>query len=113
MMTERERLAELILDANAQPPGESWPETLADYLLEHGVIVPPCKVRDTVWMVRNLQIERWKVVGIEKTAKDMKIAIKYSKTCCAPISINTCHIGEIIFLSREEAEAALAERRKS
>ena len=48
-MTERERLAEMILDANIQPQGESWSETIADYLLDHGVIVPPCKVGDAVY----------------------------------------------------------------
>lgn len=114
-MTERERLAELILNANAQPPGALWSKSIAEYLLDHGIIVPPCKVGDTVWMVRNLQIERWKVVSIEKTASNMTLGIKFIArgVRSTPISISTSYIGEIYFLTREEAEAALAERRKA
>lgn len=111
-MTERERLAKRI--ESAMYWGADTPEKIAERLIDEGMIVPPCKVGDTVWMVRNLQIERWKVVSIEKTASNMKLGIKFIArgVRSAPILINTGCIGEIIFLAREEAEAALAERRK-
>lgn len=110
-MTERERLTERIRSAMCW--GWTEPSEIAERLIDEGVIVPPCKVGDTVWMVRNLQIERWKVVSIEKTASNMKLGIKFIARGIrsAPILINTSYIGEIVFLSREEAEAALAERR--
>ena len=119
-MNERERLAELIHKAEltmwGKPVGDakSQREFIADYLLNHGIIATPCKMGDTVWMVRNLQIERWKVVSIEKTASNMTLGIKFIArgVRSTPISISTSYIGEIYFLTREEAEAALAERRK-
>lgn len=41
-MSEREKLIEL-LDQNCGYVEEQKAETLADYLLENGVIVPPCE----------------------------------------------------------------------
>ena len=113
-MTERERLTERIRSAMLW--GWTEPSEIAERLIEDGdVIVPPCKVGDTVWMVRNLQIERWKVVSIEKTASNMTLGIKFIARGVrgTPISISTSYIGEIYFLTREEAEAALAERRNA
>lgn len=113
-MTERERLTERIRSAMLW--GWTEPSEIAERLIEDGdVIVPPCKVGDTVWMVRNLQIERWKVVSIEKTASNMTLGIKFIArgVRSTPILINTSCIGEIVFLTREEAEAALEERRKA
>ena len=113
-MSERERLAELI-QSSVGGCARHWAEVIADHLLDHGIIAPPCKVGNTVWMVRNLQIERWKVVSIEKTASNMTLGIKFIArgVRSTPISISTSYIGEIYFLTREEAEAALAERHKS
>ena len=112
-MTERERLTERIRSAMLW--GWTEPSEIAERLIEDGdVIVPPCKVGDTVWMVRNLQIERWKVVSIEKTASNMTLGIKFIArgVRSAPILINTSYIGEIIFLTREESEAELERRTK-
>lgn len=112
-MTERERLAEMIKSAMYQ--GVYTPEKIAERLIDEGIIVPPCKAGDTVWMVRNLQIERWKVVSIVKAASYVKLGIKFIArgVRSAPILINASCIGEIVFISREEAEAALEERRKT
>ena len=111
-MTELEHLTKLI--ETAMYWGADTPEKTAERLIDEGVIITPCKVGDTVWIVRNLQIERWKVVSIEKAASYMRLGIKFIArgVRSAPILINTRCIGEIIFLTREEAEAALAERRK-
>lgn len=113
-MTELEHLTKLI--ESAMFWGYTTPSEIAERLIEDGdVVAPPCKVGDTVWMVRNLQIERWKVVSIEKTASNMTLGIKFIArgVRSTPISISTSYIGEIYFLTREEAEAALAERRKA
>lgn len=41
-MTDKERLIDLMIDAKrTEPETGSFTEYLADYLLEHGVIVPP------------------------------------------------------------------------
>lgn len=52
-MTEREKLIEL-LDQNCGYVEEQKAETLADYLLDNGVIVPPCKA---VWYIVNRNTE--------------------------------------------------------
>ena len=44
-MTQREKLVELIANALAMS------EDVADYLLKNGVIAPPCKEGDKVWLV--------------------------------------------------------------
>ena len=45
-MTERERLIDLITEANIRlfNSGESFADFIADYLLSNGVIVPPVKL---------------------------------------------------------------------
>ena len=48
-MTHREKLIELLENAPAAPNGERNVATLADHLLENGIIVPPCKVGQTVY----------------------------------------------------------------
>ena len=51
-MTDRERLIDLMIEAKrTDPETGSFTDYLADYLLKHGVIVPPCKVGDTVWLL--------------------------------------------------------------
>lgn len=52
-MTDRERLIELIYSANNEFTDENITEEnaveiLADYLLDHGVIVPPCGRVNTI-----------------------------------------------------------------
>ena len=53
-MTDRERLSELIHSSQYEYDGtKAWYEQCADYLLANGVIVPPCKVGDTVYELKD------------------------------------------------------------
>ena len=94
-MSDRERLIDLMIEAKkTEPETGGFTEYLADYLLEHGVIVLPCKVGDTLYC---------------------ESAIKGHITCLkAPdlewIFENREIFGKEIFLTREEAERALRER---
>lgn len=90
MMNERERLVELLLEF-----GATWyPPKLADYLLENGVVVLPCKVGDTVYQRDNAgQI-------YESTVKN----IIYDTD---GIAFDERAVGKTIFLTKEEAEQAL------
>lgn len=90
---------------------ESWEEeaidTLADHLIANGVIVPPCKVGDTVWFIRNKEI-------IETCVE--KIILKhgglYIKLCCNSMYETTCNsIGKTVFLTKDQAEQKLKEMR--
>lgn len=96
-MTEREQLAKLI--ETAVSIMQNTPEKLAAYLLDHSIIVPPCKVGDTVYQTDGCRIYE---STVRKIIYDTD-GIAFDKTA----------IGTSVFLAREEAEAAPAERIKS
>ena len=96
-------------------------ELRADYLLANGVIVPPCKVGQTVWANRDCfylsytehgKVIPCEVIGIKETKKGKYILLK-------PLLIETYGmrrvnrwfpfsvIGKTVFLTEEEAEQAL------
>mgnify|MGYP006864375302 CR=1 FL=1 len=50
-MTQRERLIELLQSVPADYEGNRGVGSIADYLLANGVIVQPCKVGDTVYVL--------------------------------------------------------------
>lgn len=104
--TERDRLIELIRKSNLVDVWNyatddfKYPnpiKSLADYLLENGVIVPPCKVGDTVYDVFPLgqKIIPRKVTGI-------RAGISTEGTY-----LSVEQIGKTVFLTLEEAERAL------
>ncbi len=111
-------------------------EFISDYLLENGVIVPPCKVGDWMWYVYQNEINKAKVEEISYDASKHGY-YSYSFTAYAydfknkrqvtyhPINEtqkNKSNINEVegmsfgeevfIFLTKEEAEAALKERER-
>lgn len=96
-MTDRERLIELMIEAKrTEPETGSFTDYLADYLLEHGVIVLPCKVGDTVYQIDTERVFESKVKAIVYDTNN--------------IAFGERAIGKTVFLSREEAEKALKER---
>lgn len=129
-MTERERLVELLNNSLTGSVGLSslLSESIADYLLANGVIIPPCKIGDDVWVIDR---EDGEAVGVSCV-----IFLAKSKGCIiATAHINDYDIDETIyyhidetqdeydtdlmvysdddcFLTREEAEKALEERRE-
>ena len=55
-MTDREKLTALLMAGAGDCLGKGGAlncSKLADYLIEHGVIVLPCKVGDTVWLLNE------------------------------------------------------------
>ncbi len=80
---------------------------IVDHLLANGVIVPPCKVGDMVWFVRDGKRDG----KIEETTVE-KIVLKgkgvYIKLACNAMYETSCNsIGKTVFLTRGEAERAL------
>lgn len=120
-MTERERLIELILNAprtdtvygniKLDKPVQTA-QTIADYLLANGVIVPPCKVGDTVYFPMETDLEREPYVDVGTV---FSIGIDGRHTMWIPVfyksGLRYYHasdeIGKTVFLSRELAEKAL------
>lgn len=87
---------------------------LAEYLLDNGVIVPPCKAGDTVYEVihRCNAIRPVNVVGFHlgkfpslRGCKRKQYLICYSQYSLAHLDIDK--IGKTVFLTKEEAEKAL------
>ena len=99
-MTDREKLIELLDKTYAEQYDKRrllTAEHTADYLLANGVIVPPCKVGDTVYQIDTAgDIYESKIL---KTIYDTN-----------GIAFDERVIGKLVFLTRQEAEKALAER---
>ena len=113
----RDRLIKLILNtpvlkfpsgSRAQGKTYQTAQNVADHLLANGVIVPPVSVGQTVWFVRNEKIIETKVEKIVLKSKGL-----YLKLGCNAMYETSCNsIGKTVFLTKEEAEKALAERSK-
>ena len=117
-MTEKERLIEIL--ENAEDCLDY--ETMADYLLDNGVIVPPCKVGDVVY-VRNREgkPQKMKFDNVDLRCTCTREDYCGLGTRCMDKESNICQyrfkndfsdFGKIVFLTREEAEKALKESEK-
>lgn len=89
---------------------------IADHLLANGVIVPPCKVGDTVWY-----LNRYHSISMRKDAvyeaKVVRVYVEKENTLCLSIQIKNewgttefphiTEIGKNVFFTKEEAEQAM------
>ena len=116
-MTERERLIELLMqgDIAAAKQGvfnccmcRREAETIADYLLENGVIVPPVKVGDTVYIFERGSY----IIPICGQGKP-HWEIKIEKCSFKYWLLDNHKFGVNMFFTREEAEKALKEREEN
>ncbi|MBQ9947848.1 MAG: hypothetical protein IJO91_05615 [Oscillospiraceae bacterium] len=111
-MTEKERLVALINEAQIECDdnyGMTHSGQMADYLLENGVIAPPCKIGDKVWYHDYVPTSR----GLERILRSSEVREITIDSHCSFITLASCtslaleKFGETVFLTREEAEAAL------
>ena len=110
-MTDRERLIELMQKCDiVQIPTSKFIEGFADYLLEHGVIVLPCKVGDIVYVpYKDSQtIEEKRVKSISHVINEFENSMEFN--CKHNYAFLYTDINREVFLTREEAEKALKER---
>ena len=118
-MTDIDRLIKLIRqarkftkNANCDLEREG---IFADHLLANGVIVPPCKVGDKVYMITpNGNIRKLVIleIYIEQSQHETKInilAVYNVNKMPHFIQIFTVDFGKNIFLTKEEAEQKLKE----
>ena len=123
-MTDRDRLIELIVYADTDDSyecklctkddvscRECGASKLADHLLANGVIVPPCKVGDTVWLVYPLNgtIESREVKSID--LEDLSYFLEFTNGHC--YSDWKGEYDKYLFLTKEEAEAKLKEMKRN
>lgn len=108
----RDRLVDLV--ESARYWGANTSEEIANYLLENGVVAPPVKVGQTIYVLwsggrKGIGIAEFEVRSINlDTPEDVEIVYRSKKlnvTMCR--YANASDIGKTLFLSREEAERAL------
>ncbi len=130
MADMRERLIELILNAprkgvvygdiKLDKPVQTA-QSIADHLLANGVIVPPCKVGDTVYVpwrwngeqgIGVVEVEEIKIYNSQNHIMffiDMQSDDEDYNQSYGGWKIDKS-IGKTVFLTKEEAEQALKER---
>lgn len=100
-MSERERLVELLLESEPikeRDLDDGWGDNeisdIAEYLLENGVIVLPCKVGDTVYQT-------------DTAGQIYASTVKNIIYDTSSIAFDERAIGTTVFLTKEQAEKAL------
>lgn len=122
---DRERLIEIlklgscpspyICDENCKYANleRCYEERTADLLLEHGVIVLPCKVGDRLYEVtgrKTVSVYKVRTIRVELFSLFIEWDIVEGFAWQSLSDINAGEIGKTVFLTREEAERALKER---
>lgn len=120
-MKQLKQMTELILEAEYRTmeigcikPRVLRIDEIADYLLSHGVILPPCKVGDTVFVLNQSKGEIFenKVTGIYiagtadyKNIIRLEYINQYGEKSYRKFTFR--QVGKSVFHTREEAEEAL------
>ena len=115
-MTDREQLTALLMAGAGDCLGKGGAlncSKLADYLLEHGVIAPPCRVGDRVYEItgrKTVSVYKVRAIRVELFGLFIEWDIVEGFVWKSLSGINADEIGKTVFLTREEAERALKER---
>ena len=105
----RDRLVELLGDY-------LYSEQIADHLIANGVIVPPCKIGQIVYVVSRYYAGDWEVYKCE--IDELTIYKKTTFISCVAndvrfgkinFGLNTYEIGKTVFLTKDQAEQKLKE----
>ena len=107
----REKLIELLKKAHEEQKyitSDTSINAIVDFLLENGVVVPHCKVGDTVYAVYNNKVYQTKVFSMIAETEDNKwVYILKCKIFDAISMFKKFLFGKTVFLNREDAERAL------
>ena len=109
----RERLVELIKNA-VGGCAKHWAEIIADHLLANGVIVPPCKFHQKVYVLPTKEnslddITEMKCIGFILSCDCYGVNLITAKNKLYQPSFD--YFGKTVFFAREEAEAKLREKK--
>ena len=115
-MTERERLIELIESARYWGSGTS--AEIADHLLSNGVIVPPWKVGDTVYETQPIRqrVQAYEITTVKWNGHYFWFTwvLKDGDGIYGNVDgFGSQKIGKTVFFTREDAEKALEERKRT
>ena len=121
---DRERLIEILKLGSCPSPylcdenckyanlERCYEERTADLLLEHGVVLLPCKVGDRLYEVtgrKTVSVYKVRAIRVELFSLFIEWDI-VEGIVWKSLVINAGEIGKTVFLTREEAERALRER---
>ena len=103
----KDRLIELI-QQSVKGCARNWAEIIAEYLLANGVIVPPCKVGDTVYLIPTYNgkpcccviEDKIQMIGITSRGIHIKARNHHDHN-------KMYMLGKSAYLAREAAEQAL------
>lgn len=123
-MTDRERLIELLEDTLYDWECDVSIETvteIAEHLIENGVIVPPCKVGQTVYYNDNNYSYKRDILTFESTVSRFDfdfdtgehiavLTVLVGSHFFRRTAVKFTDFGKTVFLTREEAERKLRER---
>ena len=112
-MTERERLIELLKMVEYQytETHSIMTQNVADFLLQRGVIVPPCKVGETVWsFLEDNRLFECEVKQFYIDKKEIGMTYEPKAFRGRMYGVNIRAFGKTVFLTREDAEAVLKAR---
>ena len=122
LIETKQSVLKLIKEAEAQFAGTGKAlldieDYVAEYLTANGVIVPPCKVGDKVYRITRNKVKECEVVFIGISADEKCSYFNYIEnyadgTFYKSYSTHFVDIGKTVFLSREDAEKALEERKE-
>lgn len=120
----KERLIELLMSGEIEADKQGFcncyvsrdkAECIADFLLESGVIVPPCKIGDRVWILVNEFNEGQLTLGVMRRTIDgiagnsLNPIVMVSKVPWE-LRFHPTEFGKNVFLTEEEAIKKIAER---
>lgn len=118
--TEKQRLYEMMVEAEnaicAETPHITDSERLekvSDVLLAAGFVFPPCQVGDTVyWITEDGEIAEAEIYEMGK-GYSITHGSEWLYLCRGgELDFFESEVGEMAFLTKEEAEAALARKRE-
>ena len=122
---DRERLIEILKLGSCPSPylcdenckyanlERCYEERTADLLLEHGVVLLPCKVGDRLYEVtgrKTVSVYKVRAIRVELFSLFIEWDIVEGIVWKSLSGINADEIGKTVFLTREDAERALKER---
>ena len=116
-MTQVERIKGILVDytkKNGIMASTVILENYAEELVKNGVVIPPVKVRQTIYALwsggrKGIGVAEFMVLSINLDCPDDMEIVYRSKKLNATVCryANASDIGKTLFLSREEAERAL------
>jgi hypothetical protein len=102
----RDRLIELLQNAPSDYAGNKGVGAIADHLLANGVIVPPCKVGDMLYLPISHRVIVYEVSAIKYDGDLLKI-VTHNILSGKQRTIWAMDVGTTIFRTHKEAGQAL------